>query len=65
MKSGKMAVIIMVLPIMLAGCDVPQARFASTTHDFGQTEQNRELRHVFRFTNAGGSPLIIHKIHPG
>lgn len=56
-------IILLLLPA--GACDVPGARFDETSHDFGRVERNRELRHVFRFTNTGGAPLIILEIHAG
>ncbi len=56
-------IILLLLPV--GACDVPGARFDESAHDFGRVERNRVLRHVFRFTNTGGAPLIIHEIHAG
>lgn len=56
-------IILLLLPA--GACDVPGARFDEISHDFGRVERNRELRHVFRFTNTGAATLIIREIHAG
>ncbi len=65
MKIKKISAFIIFFFVLAGGCDEPRAQFAGITHDFGLTGQNRELRHIFRFSNTGGSPLIIQKIHAG
>lgn len=39
--------------------------FENPNHDFGVVKDKEELKVVFKFRNAGGSPLIIEKINTG
>ena len=39
-----------------------EIKFDTTTHNFGTfSESNPIVSHVFKFTNIGGSPLVIHQ----
>ncbi len=41
----------------------PQFNFAVETHDFGKITQGEKVSYSFKFTNNGGSDLIISEAH--
>jgi hypothetical protein len=40
---------------------LPKISFETTTFDYGTITQGQEVKHAFRFTNTGGSELVIRK----
>lgn len=42
-----------------AKSDLPVMEFESESHDFGLIVQGEQVSHTFKFTNTGGSDLII------
>ena len=39
--------------------NLPQIKFETETHDFGTITQGQSVSYAFKFTNVGGSPLLI------
>ena len=40
----------------------PEIKFKEKTHNFGKfSEENPVVSHVFKFTNTGDAPLVIHQ----
>ncbi len=44
---------------------IPAITFDVLNHDFGQTKQNKTLKHVFTFKNTGTGVLTIKKVKGG
>lgn len=36
-------------------------KFEKTTHDYGKFTENKPQTYVFKFTNTGNEPLVIHQ----
>lgn len=54
------------LLLMLLACSgTPKIQFTATSFDFGDQKQGEKLKHVFEFTNAGTSTLVIEKVKAG
>lgn len=43
--------------------DYPRIAFDATEHDMGKVVQGARVEKVFRFTNAGGSPLVLSAVN--
>lgn len=43
----------------------PRIQFEAKTHDFGKTEQKKEIKHAFTFKNVGDDVLKIEKVKAG
>ncbi len=43
----------------------PSIQFDSVIKDFGKVQQGESLKHVFKFTNAGTSVLVIDNVEHG
>ncbi len=46
------------------GDEKPTMEFEKTMHDFGKINEGAKVAHAFKFTNRGGSPLIISNVVP-
>ncbi len=52
--------------LVAVGCYAkPEIKFDTTEHDFGTHRQEKNLKHVFTFTNGGTSTLVIDKVTAG
>ncbi len=56
--------LIVMIPALLYCNGTPKIKFENLSHNFGKQTRNQELKHVFKFTNAGEGMLIIDKIQP-
>ena len=43
----------------------PKIKFEQTNFDFGKVIQGKSVTHIFKFENAGDSPLNISKVRAG
>lgn len=55
--------VLLFVSISLSGDKGPQIKFDGEVKDFGKIKQGEVLNHVFQFTNAGDSTLVINKVH--
>lgn len=42
--------------------DPPRVKVTEHVFDFGTADQHQKIPHVFRFSNVGGSPLLVEKV---
>ncbi len=61
----KKFLLLLLLPAVLYCNGKPKIQFEKIAHDFGKQEQNIELKHVFKFANAGDGTLLVDKITAG
>lgn len=62
MKKIIFMAIMLTLGIAFASAQQAEITFDKTTHDFGTfSEKNPKVSAVFKFTNTGDAPLIIHQ----
>ena len=48
-----------------AADQAPKIQFAETSHDFGKSAPNQELKHSFTFKNTGAGVLNIQDVKAG
>lgn len=58
---------ITVLLVLLHGAcfSEPRIAFDEVNYNFGEVDTGKDLKHVFRFRNAGSGMLVIKKIEAG
>lgn len=58
--------IILSLTLILPGSAFaqPSIVFEEIAHDFGEVEQNEQLKHAFEFRNEGTEDLVIEQLRP-
>lgn len=61
-RCGATLFTLFVVSASLSGGKGPQIKFDGEVKDFGKAKQGEVLEHVFRFTNAGDSTLVINKV---
>lgn len=61
----KKLLLMLLIPTVLYCNGKPKIQFEKIAHDFGEQEQNIELKHVFTFKNIGSGTLLIDKITAG
>ena len=48
-----------------ADTEAPKIQFSETSHDFGNSAPNQELKHSFTFKNTGKAMLLIQDVKAG